>query len=173
MVWQNPRQQLELPLSQLSRDFGATSLRLDANDHWHSPQPLWLIENQALFDQTNWLPADTRATLLFYSGQLDGRLLSWLANRPRASQILHFPDYDGVGLANFARLYARLGDSCQYWLMPNWSSKLARYGNPKLWRDSLRDFELCCGQLPDYLAPLTQQMHQSGLALEQEAIWLP
>ena len=131
------------------------------------------MENQALFDRTDWLPANTVATLLYYGGQLDGRLLAWLAGRPRARRIVHFADYDGVGLANFARLHALLGDACECWLMPDWSDKLARYGSNRLWRDTLREFTAAAARLPDYLLPLTRQMQQSGLALEQEAVWLP
>jgi hypothetical protein len=177
IVWCNFEEQiegqLELPLSQLTRDFGAASLKIQTHDAWHSEQPLWLVENQALFDRTDWLPANTQASLLYYSGQLDGSLLAWLAHRPRASRIMFFPDYDGVGLANFARLYAKLGSDCECWLMPDWQSKLARYGSQRLWQDTFRDFSSAASQLPDYLGALTEQMRQSSLALEQEAVWLP
>lgn len=173
VLWRNAEHGVELPLGQLTRDFGAASLRIEASDAWFSEQPLWLVENQALFDRTDWLPADTPVTLLYYGGQLDGRLLAWLARRQRASRVMLFPDYDGLGLANFARLYALLGDACECWLMPGWSSKLARYGSQQLWRDTFREFTSAATQLPDYLDPLTKQMRQSGLALEQEAVWLP
>lgn len=171
--WRQGEQASELLLSQLTRDFGAASLRIEIGDTWHSKQPLWLVENQALFDRTDWLPAGTEASLLYYGGQLDGRLLAWLGQRPRASRVVLFPDYDGVGLANFARLFAQLGDTCECWLMPDWQSKLARYGCQQLWQDTFREFSSAVSQLPDYLRPLTGQMREAGLALEQEAVWLP
>jgi len=172
VFWRQGEHGSELPLSELTDHFGATSLRLETDDTWQSELPLWLVENQALFDRTDWLPLGTQATLLYYGGQLDGRLLAWLGKRPRASRIVLFSDYDGVGLANFARLFAQLGDTCEYWLMPDWQEKLARYGSHKLWQDTLRKFTSAAQQLPDYLRPLTEQMRQSGLALEQEAVWL-
>ena len=86
---------------------------------------------------------------------------------------MHFPDYDGVGLANFSRLHALLGDACQFWLMPDWAQKLDQYGSTQLWRDTMRDFSAASPLLPDYLTPLAEQMRQSGRALEQEAVWLP
>lgn len=172
VLWRQGEHGSELPLSQLTHHFGATSLRIETGDTWQSGQPLWLVENQALFDRTDWLPVGTQATLLYYGGQLDGRLLAWLGQRPRASRVVLFPDYDGVGLANFARLFAQLGDACECWLMPDWQSKLARYGSQRLWQDTLREFTSAVLQLPDYLGPLTSQMRQSGLALEQEAVWL-
>jgi hypothetical protein len=173
VIWRNSEHGGELLLSHFTRDFGAASLRIETGDAWCTEEPLWLVENQALFDRTNWLPADTQATLLYYGGQLDGRLLAWLSRRPRASRVMLFPDYDGVGLANFARLYALLGKACECWLMPDWHSKLARYGSQQLWRDTFREFIGAATELPDYLGPLTDQMRQSGLALEQEAVWLP
>ena len=172
VLWRQGEHGSELPLSQLTHHFGATSLRIETGDTWQSGQPLWLVENQALFDRTDWLPVGTQATLLYYGGQLDGRLLAWLGQRPRASRVVLFPDYDGVGLANFARLFAQLGDTCEYWLMSDWQSKLALYGSQRLWQDTLREFTSAVPQLPDYLGPLTEQMRQSGRALEQEAVWL-
>jgi len=172
VIWRNNQHGGELQLSQLTRDFGAASLRIESTDAWYTEQPLWLVENQALFDHTDWMPEGSVVTLMYYGGQLDGRLLDWLAMRPRASRVVMFPDYDGVGLANFSRLHAQLDDACECWLMPDWQYKLAHYGNPKLWRDTFRDFSSVVSRLPDYLSPLTEQMRQSGLALEQEAVWL-
>ena len=173
VLWRQGEQGRELQLSALTQAFGVASLSIASDDNWQSAQALWLVENQALFDRTDWLPAGTQATLLYYGGQLDGRLLAWLAQRPRASRVVLFPDYDGVGLANFARLYAQLGEACECWLMPDWQSKLARYGSPRLWQDTFREFTSAAPKLPDYLAALSEQMRQSGLALEQEAVWLP
>ncbi len=173
VFWHQDEHGNQLSLSQLTQDYGAASLRLQAEDSWQTAQPLWLVENQALFDRTDWLPADTQATLLYYGGQLDGRLIAWLARHPRASRVILFPDYDGVGLANVARLVARLGKNCECWLMPDWQTKLERYGSQRLWQDTYREFNSVVSQLPDYLRPLTDRMCQTGLALEQEAVWLP
>ncbi len=173
VFWHQDEHGNQLPLSQLTQDYGAASLRLQAEDSWQTAQPLWLVENQALFDRTDWLPADTQATLLYYGGQLDGRLLAWLARQPRASRVILFPDYDGVGLANFARLVTLLGEACECWLMPDWQTRLERYGSHRLWQDTYREFNSVVSQLPDYLSPLTDRMYQTGLALEQEAVWLP
>lgn len=173
VCWQQGEQGILLPLSELTQDYGAASLRLQSADSWQTAQALWLVENQALFDRTDWLPPDTQATLLYYGGQLDGRLLAWLAKQPRASRVILFPDYDGVGLANAARLHGLLGEACECWLMPDWQTKLERYGSQKLWQDTYREFSSSVCRLPAYLDPLVERMRQTGLALEQEAVWLP
>lgn len=173
VTWREDERDAELALGAVTRDFGAATICIQPNDAWHTEQALWLVENQALFDRTDWLPEGTLATLLYYGGQLDGRLLTWLSQRPRASRVILFPDYDGVGLANFTRLYEMLGDACECWLMPQWESKLARYGSNPLWRDTLRHFTGAVDHLPAYMRDLTVQMQRLGLALEQEAVWLP
>jgi hypothetical protein len=173
LVWREANRSIELPLGHATRHFGAATLAIDANDAWSSDYDLWLVENQALFDRTDWLPIDTGATVAYYGGQINGILLNWLGSRRRARRVMHFPDYDGVGLANFSRLHALLGDACQFWLMPDWAQKLDQYGSTQLWRDTMRDFSAASPLLPDYLTPLAEQMRQSGRALEQEAVWLP
>ncbi len=172
VYWRQGERGNELALSQHTQLFRAATLCMETKDSWYSEQPLWLVENQELFDRTDWLPEGTNATVLYYGGQIDGRLLAWLGHSPRASRTILFPDYDGVGLSNFARLYAQLGDACEFWLMPDWQRKLARYGSQQLWQDTFREFTCAVQQLPDYLSPLTDQMRKTGLALEQETVWL-
>ena len=173
VIWREIDRGTDLELSAATWDFGAASLCIHPDDAWHTEQALWLVENQALFDRTDWLPEGTQATLLYYGGHLDGRLLSWLGHRPRASRVTLFPDYDGVGLSNFVRLREALGDACDFWLMPQWESKLARYGSVQLWRDTLRHFTTAVAQLPAPVRELIEQMQHRGMALEQEAVWLP
>ena len=172
VVWRESLRGIELPLSRATRDFGTATLIIDASDAWTSGHDLWLVENQALFDRTDWLPENTKATVAYYGGQLNGILLNWLGSRARAGQVIHFPDYDGTGLANFSRLHAMLGDACRFWLMPDWSEKLDCYGSTQLWRNTLRDFTSARQRLPEYLMPLTRQMLHTGRALEQESVWL-
>ena len=173
VCWMNHFQNKKLPLSQLTQDFGAASLAISPEDAWHTEQPLWLGENQALFDQTNWLEPNTNASILYYGGQLNGRILHWLSTQPRAVKIMVFPDYDGIGLANFARLYALFGEQCECWLMPDWEKKLLQYGNHATWKKTRRFLNEDQLLLPEYLTPLILKMRQTGLALEQEAVWLP
>jgi hypothetical protein len=173
VTWCNGEGGTTLPLSALTLDFGAATLGIECEDGWRTEQPLWLIENQALFDRTDWLPEETSATLLYYGGQIDGRLLAWLGRRRRASRVILFADYDGVGLSRYAKLYQVLGEACEFWLMPHWERKLARYGNAQVWRNTLHLFKGVAASLPTPARALAEQMQRQGLALEQEAVWLP
>jgi hypothetical protein len=177
--WKNA-QGMMLDLTSATQQLGAACFAIGspAAQSWHSNKPLWLIENQALFDHIDWLTNTQGASLIWYAGQLPGLLLDWLAAQARASQVWLFPDYDGVGLSNYARLKQRLGDQASLWLMPDWQTKLSRYGNNQIWQDTLPQFQSALQQLAPWLTKkselhaLVSQMQHQGLALEQEAIWL-
>ena len=154
---------------------GVAALAIAPHDSWQSQAPLWLVENQALFDRLDWLPTGSSGSIAYYGGQLNNLLLNWLADRPRASQIILFPDYDGVGLMNYARLRERV--ACHFWLMPQWQERLQRFGNVDLWQATRKDFRAAAERIlrltpPAPLRELLNVMQTAGLALEQEAVWL-
>ncbi|MFI8607516.1 hypothetical protein ACIGFL_04075 [Pseudomonas sp. NPDC077649] len=174
--WQDGKGSV-LELSMLTQTCGVAGLAVRVGDGWHTGEPLWLIENQALFDDTSWLPAGASGTLCYYSGQLSSLMLDWLTEQPRASRVILFPDYDGIGLQNFARLYELLGDTCIFWLMPDWLGRLRLYGNRQIWQDNFVNFQDALGRLqvlgvPSELAELCSAMQRMGLALEQESVYL-
>lgn len=169
--------QASVSLGQLQAVTGVAALAIQREDDWRSEQPLWLVENQALFDDLRWLPEMASGSLHYYAGQLDGRLLDWLAARPRAPQVLLCADCDGVGLLNYARLRECLGAGASFWLADNWSGLLSRYGSSSLWRDTYRQFEQAYVRLQTLavepgVLQLCQAMAAQGLALEQEAWFL-
>lgn len=165
-----------LDLSEQTAIAGVAALVIQPDDAWCSDHPLWLVENQALFDRLDWLPPDATGSVAYYAGQLSAWLLAWLAT-PRCQQIILFPDYDGIGLANYARLLEASQTPCEFWLMPGWQRKLQQYGNHQIWRDNHTQFEAALQRLPlQYLnsefAVLCQALRVQGLALEQESVWL-
>ena len=166
-----------LDVTEMTRTAGVGSLMINASDSWSSQQALWLVENQALFDNLSWLPADATGTVVYYAGNIHGVLLDWLAQKPRCSELILFPDYDGVGLANYVRLYERVGQRVQFWLMPNWQLKLQQIGSREIWIknrplfDSSLEKLRCLGVVGDVLQ-LADHMRHVGLALEQEAIFM-
>jgi hypothetical protein len=164
-------------LSQATGTAGAGVLAITEDDDWRSDQPLWMVENQALFDRLDWLPPDAQGTVAYYAGQLPGRLLKWLACRPRAPEVILFPDYDGVGLLNYARLLELCASPTRFWLMPQWPELLNTYGSPAVWRNTQSDFEaavarLEAAQAPQEVMAMCAALRTQGLALEHESVWL-
>lgn len=177
VYWHNANS-TELPLADICAQTGAALLQLNHvnSKYWATKQAFWLVENQALFDQTDWLP-EYNISLAYYQGQLKNQLIDWLSLKPRASHIYFFPDYDGVGIHNYLRLKNKLGTNISLWLMPNWQAKLTKYGNNNLWQKTQKDFFACTQKYKKLIAEdaqlqaLLKSMQTQALALEQEAIW--
>ncbi|TGG93853.1 DUF2399 domain-containing protein [Natronospirillum operosum] len=175
LSWQN-EQGGQLALGEQTRLQGAAALDVSFETGWQCPGALWLVENQALFDRTDWLPDDS-ASLIYYRGQLSRALLAWLQRLQVGGALVFFADYDGVGLSNYCRLHEALNPPPQFWLMPQWAEKLQRYGQPQLWKTQLDTWlaaeEYLWAHCSDAeLMELLVQMRAQGLALEQEAVWL-
>ncbi len=176
VIWRNDHGGT-LDVSAATGASGVAALALSRDDHWYSEKPLWLVENQALFDHLHWYPSTLPGALTFYSGHLSNLLIDWLAARPRAREIILFPDYDGVGLMNYARLCERGIENCSFWLMPDWKRLMGEFGSRLVWQNTLTQFMPAVERLrvlsrsPE-LCELIQFMHDNSLALEQESIWL-
>jgi hypothetical protein len=159
---------------------GAAALEIAPEDDWCTDQPLWLVENMAVFERMDWLPSGASGSLVYYGGNLTRLQLAWLARRQRTPEILHFPDYDGVGLQNYANLLEAAFDPVRLWLMPGWRDLLRRFGNSRIWQENRPRFDAVARNLAQRdppldpeVANLLQELRSSGLALEQEAVWLP
>ena len=59
-----------------------------------------------------------------------------LSPQKRTGKVILFPDYDGIGLANYARLFEKLHvvSTVQFYWLPDWENKLIKFGNADLWR---------------------------------------
>jgi hypothetical protein len=182
VVWHNEHDVM-FPAEFTGR-FGVAALQISAGlrsgQGWQSNRPLLLVENQALFNQCDWLPQDFNGCLAYYAGQLSDVLLQWLSEQKRTNEVILFPDYDGIGLTNYARLVHSLHPDSTlhfYWL-PDWENKLATFGNAEIWLKThvqfVNAFEKLStmNALNDDLIKLGQLSQRYGKVLEQESIWL-
>lgn len=170
-------QRPDFDLGQTTKAAGAGALAIREDDGWHSDQPLWLVENQALFDRLDWLPRDASGTVAYYAGHLPARLLSWIGHAERSPKVIIFPDYDGVGLLNYAKLLECSHGRCALWLIPNWKVLLDTYGSNQIWQNTRSEFEAALVKIkelsvPDEVLQLCAALGRDGLALEHEAVWL-
>lgn len=175
--WHDAEHQRNLDLSMVTQAATVGVLALNQQTGWESKSPLWLVENQELFDDTRWLPADATGTLAYYQGQLPTILLNWLAGAPRCPRIIFFPDYDGVGLMNYTRLKLASVTQTTFFMIPGWENLLVKFGNREVWLKTHDDFveaihKLSAFGMEDSIAKLCQAMKIEGRALEHEAIAL-
>lgn len=165
----------ELSLSAVPHPHAA-SLGISPGSPWTSTTQLLLVENRELFDVLSWVPADFRGTVAWYGGEAPGWLLSWLGEKHRCPSVLHFPDFDGVGLSTFVKLRKLSLSPVDLYLPGNWKRLLRRFGNRDVFTRTLPRFEAVfsalCAIDPAY-AELARELRQAGLALEQESVLVP
>jgi hypothetical protein len=178
VLWQDGENLMQP--AELTERLGVAALRVIADQSWQCNRPLLLVENQALFDRCDWLPEGFNGCLVYYGGQLSEVLLNWFSEQKRTATLTLFPDYDGVGLANYARLAESLHSDTvlQFYWMANWQIKLVTYGSRVVWSKTRVQFESAMHKLEalnaldDNFIHLGELAPSFGKALEQEAIWL-
>lgn len=139
---------------------------------------LLLVENQQLIDDLKWIPEGFKGIVLYYAGNLSTRLLAWL-KQSSFLEIFHFPDYDAVGISNYANLVQYVSGAKWFW-MPNWEEKFAKYGCKELRKKGNLDsmFEnlwntFMKNGFPDpELEHLMSEIRKQGKMLEQESVLL-
>ncbi len=177
-AWHSARQG-RLDVAAWCRVAGTAAVAITPDDDWCTDQPLWLVENLAVFERIDWLPSGASGSLVYYGGNLTRLQLAWLARRQRAPEIVHFPDYDAVGLQNYASLLELACDPVRLWLMPGWRDLLHRFGNAQIWQENRPRFDAVARRLAQRQPPLDpevahllDELRACGLALEQETVWL-
>jgi hypothetical protein len=178
IVWQGRNNTMNP--SELTERLGVVAMQVSAKNAWHCNRPLLLVENQALFDRSDWLPDGFNGCLVYYAGQLSDVVLLWFSEQKRANDVILFPDYDGIGLTNYARLAGALhpDSSLHFYWLQDWENKLPVYGNAEVWLKTRIQFENAMQKLANLnaldsdLIKLGQLSQRCGKALEQEAIWL-
>lgn len=174
-IWRNTSSSAVVDVAELCTQLGSASVCITKDDYWQFDGELWFVENQAVFDDLSWLPSSaTNLCIVYYAGNLSDKVVKWLAARPRATRVVLFPDYDGVGLENFCRLYDALPNKPDLFIMPGSEELVANYGNAEVWQNSLakvearRDHPALCAT--SAVASLVQTLFHRGKALEQEVI---
>jgi hypothetical protein len=108
---------------------GMFSFSLSEPSRYELRGPCAIVENPAVFTQFERLKLPPRLAL-YGHGRSSNRLMDWLATQKAADfQLLHLPDYDPVGLDEFTRLRARLGNRVLLHLPANLPDLFARHAN--------------------------------------------
>lgn len=111
---------------------GVFSFRLSAAYTLHGC--VAVVENPTIFDLFEQL--ELAIPLVIYGqGRISTRVLDWLADQhDQDFSLLHLPDYDPVGLTEFARIRNRLGSHARLYLPENLDDLFRRFANPELVR---------------------------------------
>lgn len=165
-----------IPAARATRNHGLFSFVLVPNSRYEFRAPCALVENPAMLLSFERLGlASTMPIALYAGGRVSGRVLRWLGGvSDPGFRLTHFPDYDPVGLSEFVRVHAALGDRAALYLPSGLDKAFSRFANTDLLRREASQAllpALRASRLPEVRAVLDLiERHNAGL--EQEALLL-
>ncbi len=134
-----------------------------------------LVENPAVFLRCEELGLGEDMAI-GVNGRADGRLLGWLAAQDDPGlRVLHLPDYDPTGLAEFERLREALGSRASLVVPGDIEDRFARHSNPRLLEgiQSRATLARLRGSALPEVRRVVALMDRHNAGLEQEALLIP
>jgi hypothetical protein len=151
---------------------GAACLLLEDGHFWTLTADIAIVENLECFLHFEKMGVDANVAV-YSSGRLSDLALRWLGS-PGLSQcrFVHCGDYDPVGLDEFLKLKAVVGDRAKLHIPENLKGLIATYGRPELIRDSAAVFRRLRGTADADVREIVALLDEMGCGLEQEALLL-
>lgn len=153
---------------------GLFSFVLVPGSRYELRAPCALVENPAMLLAFERLGLTSTIPIALYAGgRVSGRVLRWLASiSDPGFHLTHFPDYDPVGLSEFVRVRAALGDRATLHLPAGLSEAFSRFANKDLLRREASQAllpALRTNRSPEVRTVLNLiELHNAGL--EQESL---
>lgn len=161
-------------VSEATRMHSVFSFALTSNSDYELRTSCALVENPAVLLGFERFGIHTGIPLaIFAGGRVSNRLLDWLASQTApAFNLRHFPDYDPVGLSEYARLQARLGSRASLHFPATLANCFTRFANRELLRFAATRrllAKLRTISSPDVCAVINL-IDRNNAVLEQEAL---
>ena len=106
---------------------------------------------------------------IYCAGRMSERFLKWLESQ--SFDIVHFGDYDPVGLQEYLRLKQRYSGRVDFFVPKNLRELVRRYGKRDLLRDSTAILSGLRRQQDEIVKEVLQCLEDFGAGLEQEILW--
>lgn len=138
--------------------------------HWNFTGVIAVVENLEVF--WNIEKVEPKVDLaLFAEGRLDKRILDWLASPlMQDARIMHFGDYDPVGLDEYLRFKEVCPGRIELYRPPNLEELFRKYGKARLLRDSAAIMPRLRQTSDSDALSIIQLMDRFGAGLEHEAL---
>lgn len=128
------------------------------------------VENPTVLIRYDWAAAGVDLAIATY-GRMSRRLIDWLASEPmQQAKVIHFGDYDPVGLNEFCRLDAALGHRASLFIPDGIERLFSQYSDRDLLSRSAGFLPVLRQSYHAGVQRLLQLMASSGGAVEQEAL---
>lgn len=128
------------------------------------------VENPTVFMRHDWA-AEGVDMAIATNGRMSRRLIAWLASEPmRNARVIHYGDYDPVGLSEYGRLADALGERATLFLPARIEYLFRRYSDRELLTRSASLLPALQKSLNPPVRRVLQLMAEYGGGLEQECI---
>ncbi|MGH7440571.1 MAG: DUF7281 domain-containing protein [Polyangiaceae bacterium] len=161
-----------LPLATLTAAYGVVGIVVGETPPWSLAGRLAIVENVELFMHLERLGVSLDAALLVPSGRLERRLMSWLASQEDL-QLLHFGDYDPVGLDEYLRLREVLGPRVGLHVPEDLELRVREHGQREILAKSAAVLERVRRSQDEVVLRVMDIVDRHGLGLEQEGLLIP
>ena len=165
----------DFPVARLTENHGVAACLIHSGTRLELDAPAVLIENLACFLEFETI-VPSAGIAMNSAGRVSEALLHCLAHSSLQGPLLHLPDYDPVGLADYLRLRAVLQDRVQLYVPADIESRFATFGNKTLIarprnRALLEKLGSTDWPCPES-ARVFRLIRESGSGLEQECLLL-
>ncbi len=159
-----------LPVAQWTNAAGVAALHITDEKVWGFSGVLAVVENLEVF--WNIEKIDPSVDLaLFAQGRMSQRIVGWLSSAAMGgAQIIHFGDYDPVGLDEYLRLKQERPRRTALYVPGNLEDLLKKYGKRQLLDDSQAVFQRIRKSKDSDVARIVKMMDRWGVGLEQEVL---
>jgi hypothetical protein len=125
-----------VPAAKGTAAHGVFAFLLSPESRYELRAPCALVENPAVLLAFERLRPRLEITAVLYGGgRISRGVLNWLACQSASGfRLVHFPDYDPVGLNEFVRLRAALGERVRLHIPEDLAELFSRFGNGELLR---------------------------------------
>lgn len=161
----------EQPLAMMTSVFGVAGVVIDPTRPWQLVGTLGLVENMEVFMQVERI-APALDAALWSAGPLGGHILEWLKLQT-SLEVVHFGDYDPIGLSEYLRFRKALGARVKLYIPTDFEARLIRFGQRALLEKSSSVLARVRQEADEVVRAILTIIERHGLALEHEAMLIP
>lgn len=159
-----------LPVAEWTESAGVAALCLDSMKGWQCQGTVGLVENLETFWHIQKI-APCVDMAIYSEGRIGADVLDWL-NSPGmiATRVIHFPDYDPVGMDELLRIKTACPERTELYRPPDLENLFAHYGKARLLQDSVAVLARLRKSSDIDVRYVVGLMDKYGVGLEQEGL---
>ena len=159
-----------LPLVEWCNLADVAAVRLDDDSQWTGSGVMAIVENLEVFLHFEKIRFET--DLIYYAaGRLSERVLRWLSSPGmKPCRIVHFGDYDPVGIDEYLRLKKACPGRVEMYVPGDLETLLSQYGKPALLENSKAILSRLRMEKDETARYLVSLMDRYNCGLEQEIL---